>query len=103
MSSALSDSNDVDPTRGQSLLPAISDAIGTCPIQCAYYNLKYQSSADSYTSYIFLTAQSTRATFVSKTLCGVNPVGLNTVGSFRNGDGWFGDDRKPVQWFKCFL
>ncbi|KAG9404743.1 hypothetical protein AC1031_004948 [Aphanomyces cochlioides] len=140
---------------GNRSVPAISDAIGTCPIQRAYYSLKHQSTADSYTSYIFSTAQSTRATFVSKTLCGVDPVGLNMVGtalqsisnlsghgsandgivewnsctnglstssfgtsytsanykasinhldvSFRNGDGWFGDDRKQVKWFECFL
>ncbi|KAH9147129.1 hypothetical protein AeRB84_009188, partial [Aphanomyces euteiches] len=23
--------------------------------------------------------------------------------SFRNGDGWFGDDRKPIKWFECAL
>ncbi|CAK4650200.1 unnamed protein product, partial [Aphanomyces euteiches] len=23
--------------------------------------------------------------------------------TFRNGDGWFGDDRKPIKWFECAL
>jgi hypothetical protein len=107
----------------------------------------------------YLAAQETRAKYVSKTLCGVDPIGLFTKfsvvmetlsnivydgkrssindgmvswsscstgvadelstdastpgnyqasinhfdASFRNGDGWWGSDRKPVRWFECAL
>ncbi|OQS01850.1 hypothetical protein THRCLA_05707 [Thraustotheca clavata] len=130
--------------------------VGFCPAPAAYLSLKTQATVDATTKAKYLQAQAVRQKYATKTMCGVDAFGLNTVYSpimyavgqmanfptsendgmvdfpscsvglsnfgtdclgtgnykasinhadatFRNGDGWWGSDRKPVKWLQCAL
>ncbi|KAF0699087.1 Aste57867_10323 [Aphanomyces stellatus] len=132
------------------------ELIGICPPTPAFHSLLYQDSTDQNTHAALVALQNVRRQYVTKTLCGVDDWGLNTIFSlpfkvvgewtqhgdrndgvvalgscvegigmdgfggattsknylgrlnhidlaFRNGDGWWGSDRKPVKWLECAL
>ncbi|OQR82947.1 hypothetical protein THRCLA_10999 [Thraustotheca clavata] len=136
------------------VLKGAASLIGFCPAPEAFLSLKSQNTVSSVVKDKYLKAQAIRQKYATKTMCGTNSWGLNTVyapimftvgqmahfdtssndgmvdfpscsvglsgfstnptgnykasinhadGTFRNGDGWWGSDRKPVKWLECAL
>ncbi|KAF0697016.1 Aste57867_12290 [Aphanomyces stellatus] len=133
------------------------ELLGRCPVSGSFGSLVAESTVGPVMQATFNAAQAMRQRYVTRTLCGTNPVGLvsaysvqtvlvgllshhdspqhdgvvdilscsaglngvefgtsvespNYAGqlnhadcSFRYGDGWWGNGRKPIKWLQCAM